>query len=401
VILKKAHIVLFLFIVNSLVAITSHIEFFGELHTGIWRAVITGATLPLLLVHIRTNDTTRLIFVLITYLFIVVLNNTNFLPSFSIYVGVVFSLLMYPVAFTYINSRTHYDILYYIIIILLLLFGIHFIAAQILQYGPSPYMTGGAYLGGGGVQQTYVIVYLILFLPFLLFARDKKPEKLHIIVFVLSIAPVFLIFRRGAVFALIAGFMVYVLMTPRRGRWMQFAIVTFILLIFLSPFYYQKLVNTIQHRPIDPAEFTEVGRTMELLTYIPEHLNNRGIVHNLFGSELYDYRTLAGVTRELHTDYATYMIGAGIIGFILYFSVILLIWLDFWKNISRVQDKFARREIRAVLAALTVAYVIISYSGQFYVISSLSAIMLFFAIINRYTIEFAAQSETENQEVRS
>ena len=396
--IKKAYIVLFLFVVNSLVAITSQIELFGPFHTGLWRAVITAITLPLLLVHIRINDTTRLIFVLISYLFIVLLNNTYIIPALSIYVGVVFSLLMYPVAYSYISRRSHYDALYYTMIILLLLFGIHFFVAQILEYGPSPYMTVGAYLGGGGVQQTYVIVYLLLFLPFLLMVRNKKPEKIHIVVFLLSIAPVFLIFRRGSVFALVAGFLAYIILSPRKGRWMQFATVSAVLLVLLAPFYFQRLVDNLEHRPIDPAEFAEVGRTVELLEYIPFWINEGGLIHALFGRELYDFQTLAGMTRELHTDYAAYMIGAGIIGFILYFSVIVFIWLDYRKHISKVRDKFIRHEIRAVMAALTVAYLIISYSGQFYVISSLAAIMMFFAIINRYIREMAHHPKMAKQD---
>lgn len=388
---------MFLFVVNSLVAITSQINLFGPIHTGLWRVLVFVITLPVLLIGIKINNTTRLIFILLIYLFIVLFNNTYFIPSFSIYIGVVFSLFMYPIAYSYIRNISQYNELYYIIIIILLIFGIHFLAAQFFQYGPSPYLQGGVYLGGGGVHQTYIIVYFLLFLPFLLLVRNKKPQNIHILVFILSIIPVFLIFRRGSLLGMISGFLIYIILTPRKSKWLKFISIISILLVILSPLYFQRFVDIIEHRFIKPTEFAEVGRTAEIIEFIPYWINEKGFLHALFGSELYDYRTLASVTRELHTDFATYFIGAGIVGFILYFSVIGMIWVEYYRNSYRIPDMFVRREIRAILASLTVAYLLISYSGQFYVVSSLSAVMMFFAIINRYTRDVAQNVERRNE----
>ena len=390
--MNKTNIVFFLLVINALVAITSEFEITGSFHTGLWRAVIMAAAIPFLFHELKLTRTTKVIFVVIVYLFITLITNTYFWSTFSTYISVVFSLIMYPIAYTYIYKPEHYRKLFRIIIALLLIFSIHFIWAQVFRVGQSPYIADLIFLGGGGVQQTYIIVYFLLFIPFILVIQKIKLRKLDYTAMILSLAPIFLIFRRAAVFGLIFGLIFYTLFTPQKGKLIRFVLAASLIAVLLSPLYLEQLRAITEFRSTDPDEFVEAGRTTEIIVWAPELMSSLGLRHALFGSELYHYQLISGGRRSLHSDYATYLIGAGIIGFILYFSVLLFIWKDFIRNANYVNDRFNRKEAKAVLLSLTIAYLIISYSGQYYVVSSLSLIMMFLGIINRYMLEKAKES---------
>ncbi len=390
--LNKTNIVIFLLVVNTLVAITSGFEITGSFHTGLWRAVIMAALLPILIYSLKVTRTSKVIFAVFVYLFIALMTNTYFWSNFSTFISVVFSLLMYPIAYTYIYNKKHHVKLYRTIFALLLIFCVHFIWAQAFNVGRTPYVADIVYLGGGGVQQTYMIAYFLLFIPFLILCTNITITRSQFFVIIISLAPIFLIFRRAAVLSLLFGFVFYAYFTPLKGRFVRFILGTSVVLILLSPLYFEKLTTIAEHRPTDPEDFGQVGRTREITEWFPRLIKEKGLSHAFWGSELYDYGALTGARRPLHSDYAVYLIGSGIVGFLLYFSVLIFIWKDFSGNAKYIKNRYLVKETKAVLAALTIAYLIISYSGQYYVVSALSVIMMFFGVINRYIYEEAKKS---------
>ena len=398
---SKTNIIIFIFVVNALVAITSGFELPGGFHTGLWRAVITAVALPFLATKILKSPANIAIVVTLLYLSFSILTNTNIVSNIPTFVGVIFSLIMYPLAYTYFYSPEHYERLSHIIIILLFVLGVHFIWAQVFQVGTIPYESNGVstYLGGGGVQQTFIMVYLLLFIPFIIIVYPQKFRWFELLAIILSIIPIFLIFRRGAIFGLMLGVLAYCFFTFRKGNVVKLVLAGTVVLIALFPLYLDRIEPMLERRTINPTDFEAVeaiGRTQEIIVWSPYWMEQKGTMHILFGSELYDYQELAGGTRSLHSDYATYLVGAGVIGFALYFSVIGFIWFDFYRSAKKIKSKVRRRELLAVMASLTIAYMVISYSGQYYVISALSTIMLLFGVMNRYTKELSKKDVENN-----
>lgn len=346
--------------------------------------------LPILLSTIKKTKPNVTILLLLVYLAILVFTYEYPLNSLRTFFGVIIALLMYPVAYKYVSINNGMSKLYPAIIVLLILFSIHFFIAQIFRIGEPPYASAlPIYPGWGQVQQTYMISYFLLFLPFLFMIRNKQVGIYEIIIFFISIFPVVLIFRRGALFGLLMGIVAYAIITPKKGKIVKLVIAVGVLLIVTSPIYIERLESVIEYRPSTEIEtFESMSRTQEF-RWATRLMEREGYRHTLFGSALYDYTTFAGVRRPLHTDYTTYLIGSGIIGFILYFLVIVFIWSDFLRYRKRIKSKYVRKELLGVMVALTILYVLLSYSGQYYVISSLGTIMFLYAVINKYTYEMS------------
>ncbi len=391
--LSKSNLVLAIFFINAIVAITSAFVFMGGVHTGLIRAGFIAVALPLLIINIKFTKATAIIFLVLIYLSVSLLTNTRFVENIPTFIGVIFSLLMYPLAYSYIYKHEHYEKLSKIVIWLLMVFGLHFIWAQLFQVGVLPYeRAGGAfYVGGGGVQQTFIIVYLLLFLPFVIKFYPKRFGWFEISALILSLFPVFLIFRRGAILAFLLGLIIYSIFHYRKSKFFKFVFIGSIIAILTFPTYYSQIQPLIERRTIDVTDteaIEQIGRTQEIITWAPYWMETKGFTHTLFGSELYDYQQLANTRRSLHTDYAVYLIGAGIIGFILYFSVLLFIIFDFRNYVKNIKSRVLRKELTSILFALLGAYMIISYSGQYYVISALSTVMFMFGVLNRYVVEY-------------
>lgn len=138
-IISKSDLVLFLFIINALVAITSDLDLGGGLHMGYIRAGLMIVILPLLIRSIKWNKTTISIIITLLYLLFVLSTNTHFWSNFSTYVGVALSLLMYPLCFTYLYKQEHLEKLSKIIVWLLLIFGLQFIIFNSIGVGRYAY----------------------------------------------------------------------------------------------------------------------------------------------------------------------------------------------------------------------------------------------------------------------
>src|SRR5690606_11597887 len=187
----------------------------------------------------------------------------------------------------------------------------------------------------------------------------------------LALFPLALIGRRGAILGFGAGLIIYLVLTPRNGRLLGLVGTAVALGVVTLPLYMDHIQGVLLQRMEDADSPTEIGRFQELVIGA-RMLRDEGIGHALFGTELFNYTALTNDTRDLHTDYATYLIGSGLVGFFLYFSILPALWLDFWRRIYVLKNAAIIREFAAVFLGLIAAYVIISFSGQYYVVSSLS-----------------------------
>ncbi|MDG5766328.1 O-antigen ligase family protein [Balneolales bacterium ANBcel1] len=372
---------------NIVVIFTVSIIEDASIHSGIIRAGLMIITIPVLMMSVYKERVLYSIIIALSYFLLLVITNERIQPAMGIWVSVAISLLMYPVTYRYIYKKCHYNWIYNISIILLLIIGVHFIFAQFFNIGRVPYrMNIDIHTGWGDVHQTFNIVYLLLFMPFLHYILNKGVSKIQIIIYFISLIPIILIFRRGAVLGLMLGFLVYIILTPYKGKLVLFLLGLFFIMVISSPLYFDRLEIVLEQRPTDYSDFVETGRTLEF-TWLADIYKNSDVSFILFGAELFDYPNFANVRRPLHTDYVTYLLGGGIIGFLLYLNIFISIWIQFLRNIKNIKKTSLRRELIALFAAITAANIIISYSGQYYVISSLTCLMMYYAMISRYAME--------------
>lgn len=389
---RKDNLVLFLLMLNVIVSITSSNLSEGGLHTGLIRAAIMAGIIPLLMFNgVRLTRAGFLMLVCLGYLLLLVPFSSSPLRSLDMVVKVGISLLMFILAYNFLRGPEARRKLSYLIPICLGLFLINFIAAQVFGLGHSYYVEEGIRTGGGGVHQTYIIAYLVLCLPLMGFFRGS-PFRFcwwEVLLLLLALFPLVLIGRRGAILGFAAGAVLYLVFTPRKGRLAGFAAAGAALAFLTSPLYIGHVTGMLEHRTQEMESIENVGRVQELYLGV-DMLSTHGVKHALFGSELFNFTALSGETRPLHTDYATYLIGAGLVGFLLYFGVLAALVSDFARRLPLIANRHVRREFTAVLAALMAAYLIISFSGQYYVISSLSVVFVLFGAIFAYMEEEGA-----------
>src|SRR5690606_91990 len=200
--MSKVNIVLFIFVLNVLVSVTA--EYFpqGTLHSGLLRAGVMAVAIPLLMLRgVRMTRGGVILVVFLSYLLILVPFSSSPLDTLNTLLKVAISLLMFVISYNYIRGKKARRKLASIIPVCLALFIINFGVAQVFGLGKSFYHEAGFKTGGGGVQQTYLISYLVLFVPLLGHYRgtDFTLRKSDTLLMVLALFPLVLIGRRGAI----------------------------------------------------------------------------------------------------------------------------------------------------------------------------------------------------------
>ena len=121
----------------------------------------------------------------------------------------------------------------------------------------------------------------------------------------------------------------------------------------------------------------EEGRvTVELLPVIAYYLKS-DVIHQLFGTEMFNDEFMYQTKRMLHTDYMIVLNGAGAIGVLAYFSIFLIMWTEKQKYYKHVRSRRLAQELNAVFIALFAVSFIVAISGSVYDISLRSVFYLY------------------------
>lgn len=398
---KRADIVLFIFFLNVVVSMT--VGFFPPnwMHIGAMRALLMAGLVPLLMIdRIRLTWAGGMIFICLIYLVIMACFSSNYFRTFDVLVKVAISLLMFVLAYNYLRGEEARRKLIVLIEISLALFVFSFGIAQVFKIGVNPYAEEGLNPGAGNIQQTYLIAYFLLFLPLAGFFRNR-PFKLHWwegVLFLLSLFPLTLIARRGAILGFLAGGIVYAILTPKKARVVAGVSCAVVLAMVTLPLYIGHVQAIMEHRTMEAEAPNEMGRVQELEKGL-KVLREGKIQHALFGQELFNYVEITRDFRDLHTDYATYLLGGGLVGFVLYFSIIPALWLDFWRRIPLIRNLYVLREVAAVFIGLKAAFFIISFSGQYYVISSLTIVFSLWGAMLAYIEDLHNPERAETDKI--
>ena len=384
-----SHAIILIALINVIAAITS--QYFPEdtLHTGIIRAVVMFGSFAYYLPKLKIDSTTKVIIVYLSYLLIIVTFSSNVESTFSTYLKHGIGLLMFPIAYQYFKDLNNIKALAYLVVISLALINANLIVAQFFHIGRVVY-GGSIYVGGGRMGQTYLIAYFLLSIPLiLLFKLRERLKLLLFIVYPLSIMFLFLVGRRGSILGFLAGLFVYSLFTYRKSKAMT-ALSTMVLVGIIAFSVYAEQINFVQDRIMSISEPEDIARYQEVF-WSMELIQEKGITHALFGSELFNYQAITGGRRGLHMDYTTLLIGSGVLGLLLYLSIYYTLFKQIIRIAAKIKSNKMRREIYATFFSLITCAAIISISGQYGSISSLALLFIIFGSILGITFALAEQ----------
>ena len=377
----KYHFILLIAALNVLTAITSAYFPEGDLHTGIIRAIVMILFFVYYIPKLELDLTTKIIIIYLVYLAILIPFSSNAESTLSAYIRHGISLMMFPIAFAYFQNINNIHYLYFLTIISLTLIIFNYFVAQYFGIGRTPYYEGGIYLGGGGVQQTYLIAYFLLLLP--LFFHFDIPSKLKNIIYLIypvAIIPLLLIGRRGAILGFLIGILVYLVFTYRKSKAILVVGAIIISAVIAINLYYEQFSGILEHRMRGVEEPEKIGRFAEYY-WAKDLIREKGYSHALFGSELFNYQSISRGRRALHNDFTTILIGSGIIGLSLYMLIYIVIIMCYRRYSITIKSQSIKKELRAVLYSLIAAGFIISISGQYYVISALAILFILLGAI--------------------
>ena len=328
-----------------------------------------------------------IIFVLLAYPRAYVPNSTNnFIAGFALYwvflipfadnlplnlqqaPKVILSILLFPMAYYYINTVDRFKQLMNAMLIAWSFFILNFFVGNFFGIGLRGY--GGEessfFFGSGGINISKAIALIYLVIPFFLkINRDKRLEWFAIVLSLLAFPVMLISMKRASLLGLGAGFITYLIFTPFKSKLLKGIFIAGIVLFMASPIYIDKVLEVIDIREeslaFDDPEFIEREGRIGEIELVLQKFSEGSIKHKFFGTDLIYNNYLTGGRRMLHTDYMVLLYGTGLVGFIWFFAVY---WAIIRKYLYFKTPTLFFTEGRATLFALIAASMMISIAGS-------------------------------------
>ncbi len=353
-------------------------------HTGYMRSVLLIAFVFACVRYIRVNRITLPCILFAIYLACLVPFSSNASFSAEQYHKVFLALALFCIAYSLVDTPEQLSKLFRGLHVALWIIIGHFILVQFLKIGPSTYLKGVIYFGpreGSEVYVTYIIAYAAVLMPLYITIEKLRGAQLKVMPAVMLIAGVLvmlLIFRRGSLLACAGGWVVYTFLSSRRRILVRYLAIACIGLAALYPLYGSVLRQLLEVRGNVAAYVADrdVGRMAEFSKVGNEFLSG-GAAHALFGTDVFNSAGYFNTERPVHVDYMSLLLGAGAIGLGLYLFILVSFVTAMWRRARRAASPVLVTELRAAMAALVAASMIMSLSSQIWVLTPLSTFFLF------------------------
>jgi len=272
------------------------------------------------------------IFVLLLYLLVMIMFSTDIWWSFKRYMNVALAFLMFPAAFIIVKNMDDIKRIIKPAIWLILVFLLNIAICTYLQleiktegfgYGKS-----FVYLGAVNFYSGFGFVYALILIPLAYYLTKRIQYKyLLIILYFAGLFTLILILKRTYIYLVLLGPLIFMFFITKRRNLKfigPFFIFGFIAYILLSDYILEafKIRQDVLGRG-----YAEEGRGIELILY-PQVVKFSSDPTNfmLFGEELFNSqgkftlieKALHDKDRLLHSDVATILYGAGVIGLFLF-----------------------------------------------------------------------------------
>lgn len=291
------------------------------------------------------------VFILLIYLLIMIFFSTDLWWSFKRYLNVALAFLLFPAAFIVTKGLEDIKRIVKPAICLVIIFLANvavstYLKLEIEQEGLG-YGRSMVYLGSVNFYSIYGFVYALIIIPLAYYLTRKIYIKyLLIALYFAGLFVLILILKRAYVYLSLAGVLMFILFITKRKslRFIgPFFIFGFIGYILTSDYI---LASYAIREDVIRRGYAEEGRGIELILY-PEVVKDakNPTTFMLYGEELFNSqgkflfieKMLNDKDRLLHSDIATIIYGAGIIGMFLFIRLYYFILRRFLKIRSRLR----------------------------------------------------------------
>lgn len=345
-------------------------------------------------VFLRRFATTRLNKNIFTYLlftfFLVILFSENRTESLYIYSKYFMATALFFVGYTYGKTNGFLKSLLIVYMLTLSLLLVTVLLSNIFSFGYTSYegVDDLLFFGPAGVNISKNIVSIIILFPLLKhFITSKNKFRFYSLIFLMGMIVLFLAFKRTPMVSLIICFLYYFLYTPRKSKIIKGLVSAGIIIISLSPFFFDKIIQNYEAREDavrldDPENLEKQSRYNEIFMVL-DKFENGSIRHKLLGSNFFNDRAFYKTERMIHTDYMSVLSGTGLIGLIWF----LYLYFSMFRNIRfhfQIRKTDLTRDMYLVGAMLIFNGLILGIAGTIPTIEPRSLIFLFLGAITSF-----------------
>lgn len=359
-----------------------------SLNPGTIRGLIMTLFIVLFLLKYRPKDhVNSIIFFYVFYYFFLCFFSSNYSESFYGFFRFFISILMFPVGFVFIRNYNYFQNLNKSLFIALCIFIINLVISNLFNLGTSDYLEDSVYFGAGRVNITKTMLIVVFGVINLLPVLSARQKKYFIATILIAIFIAIIGIKRSVLLSLGVGFLFYLRYNKLRNGLFKI-LLPIIVALLVTYFFFPQAFEVIQER--FEAREDRIGLNQDVVesearfgetSLVINAWVDGGVIHKLFGSELFNDRSFFHSKRMLHTDYMVILNGSGIIGIILWFGILLSIF-KVGKKYLKYFDKDIRFPfLRSTFYALLASQLFMSISGTIQGIDIRSYIFLYLGAI--------------------
>lgn len=293
------------------------------------------------------------------YFFIIVLvftalNSSDYVRSYSNVLKIIIYSFMFGIGYAYIKRTLHIEKIFRAVFISMIILNVNFFLANLFKIGRTSYSDSiDFYAAGIHIGALNTLIFILLSSWFINYFNIKFKRILYFLSFVLFIF-MLISLKRSPIFLTVFGFVFLLFFSSNLKSSIKNIVLISILTISLYPIYGELLENQFMNRKdyISVSSFENESRYQELIYFFDESSSARYSLKKLFfGSELFNsagnYANGIFGLRELHTDHAKLLYGAGYFGFFIYMYTFFILFKYFFINkrlikISKVNINFIK-----------------------------------------------------------
>ncbi|MEY3598345.1 MAG: hypothetical protein RL521_767, partial [Bacteroidota bacterium] len=195
--------------------------------------------------------------------------------------------------------------------------------------------------------------------------------------------------KRGAILGFALGGLTFLVLSPNKLRNFKNVLVVFFVLLALSPFYWNRVVENLEIRSdaihLESEENLEKqGRYLEY-QFVMDQWENADLFQQIFGANLFNEREHYSINRMFHTDYMSLLSGAGVIGLLVFIFTYFSILRELYVKVIQHPSVVNKRNW-AIGAAIIVAVFVNGFSGTITSIEPRGMVMLYLGSLIGYAV---------------
>jgi hypothetical protein len=329
------------------------------------------------------------------YLGIMGLFSSSYSTTYNVFFKIYISTFLFVIGYYYSHIPGMFQRWNKMILISMIVFLLDFMVANAFGLGETGYKGSSedTFFGGGGVNLAKNISVILLMSPIIYqeLIADRSVNRRWIWIFYVAVffGIIFLglALKRGAILGFALGGLTFLILAPNRLRNFKNILVGFFVLLALSPFYWNRVMENLEIRSesihLESDENLEKqGRYLEY-QFVMDQWENADLSQQIFGANLFNEREHYSINRMFHTDYMSLLSGAGLLGLVIFIFTYFSILKELYSKVMNHPSVLNKRNW-AIGAAIIVAVAVNGFSGTITSIEPRGMVMLYLGSLIGY-----------------